>query len=58
MRRKYRLLPLVAFLLMRATSFATDPQPYLWWHGLLDVLVVLLLVGVPILDDTFTRRGR
>lgn len=37
------ILSLVAFGAVRIWGYISNPQPYLWWHGLLDFGVVVVL---------------
>lgn len=50
------LPPLMGYGMVRLLSYTIlDPRPYLWWHGVVDIIVV---IGLMFLMRWLTRPAR
>ena len=57
-----RILGIIAMItsygLIRVFGYICNPRPYLWWHGLLDFIVISLFIGVPLLADHIANKNK
>lgn len=37
---------LFSYSVTRAMSYVTDPRPYLWWHGVIDLAATVVILSV------------
>jgi len=43
---KWGLLGICVYGIMRVVSYAVDGRPYLWWHGIMDLVAIIIIVAI------------
>lgn len=49
---------LMFYIAIRSASYVTSPRPYLWWHFILDVLVVIVWISAVLLLGALIEKRK